>query len=619
MQEAAQPDLPTHPLGGRYRVIRAIGHGGMGTVFEAVHVGTGRAVALKLLHFRCATDGALRARFEREARAATSVAHPNVVEVLDVGTAEDGRPFLVMELLEGESLRARLDRVHRLEVGETAYIGASVLVALGAAHGSGVVHRDVKPDNVFLAHGAPRPRVKLLDFGISKLFGPDGMDLGMTTTGTVLGTPRYMSPEQARGRPDLDHRVDVFAAGVLLYEMLAGRRPYEADSYNALVVALVEESPPPLASLRAEVPADLRDVVAAALARDRQERPSIAEILRVLRAHVPPDSLDEVLAAEPPAPRGPISGQQRAAIESATTRLERPGPATEQLVSAAAPPPRRRVLLAALALAGLAGAAAVAARVVHLGPRLRVGVFRHLTLDSTGQDAAAFPDALARALGRDVETVWIEGRFEGFAALAAGKLDLTVLDARSFVGASARTPGLDLLATTLVDGAASYHGVIVARAGRGPATLEALRGRTLCWVSPMSKSGYLFPRALLRQRGLDPDRAFGRVVYTGDHIASMQAVLAGECDAAAVGKYALGRGDAHGLATKELAVLASTEAIPYDAIVARPGLPARDRAALVGALLALRPTGALGRVTGFSRANPADYDALRRLLANEAP
>ncbi|MEK6607462.1 MAG: serine/threonine-protein kinase, partial [Myxococcota bacterium] len=199
---------PGHLLAGKYRVVKPLGVGGMGQVFVVEHVGIGRRFALKVLLPEFRGNKELVARFEREARMAAGISHEHVVQVTDVDFDEQGSPFFVMELLEGESLEDVIARDAPLPLGRAVAILDQVLDGLGAAHARGIVHRDLKPANVFLAKGGKLPKVKLLDFGISKQATQDPADVGLTRTGMVMGTPQYMAPEQARGSRDVDHRVD---------------------------------------------------------------------------------------------------------------------------------------------------------------------------------------------------------------------------------------------------------------------------------------------------------------------------------------------------------------------------------------------------------------------------
>ena len=258
----------------KYQVEDMIGRGGMGVVYRAEHVALGRKVAVKVLlrGHEAGTDA--KKRFDREARAAGRLGHPNIVQVFDLGALPDGSPYLVMELLEGEPLSSRLGIEGALPVADACEIVAEVLSALEAAHQGGIIHRDLKPDNVFLSrHGG----VKLLDFGISK---HTDETLSLTQTGAILGTPYYLAPEQARGERGLDGRVDVWAAGVLLYECLTGVRPFVGDNYNQLLSRILTSRPAPPSRVRPSIPAELEGVVLRALAFDPADRFASAAEMR---------------------------------------------------------------------------------------------------------------------------------------------------------------------------------------------------------------------------------------------------------------------------------------------------------------------------------------------------
>jgi serine/threonine-protein kinase len=225
-----------------------------------------------------AEDAAARARFKREAKAAASVGHPSIVDIHDVGTSDNGSLFLVMEHLQGESLAASLERRSRLDISLGIYVACQVLSALDAAHAQGVVHRDLKPDNIFLVDARQTlPLVKLMDFGISKIISPDDTRTGLTKTGASIGTPHYMSPEQATGKKAIDHRCDIYSVGVVLYRSLTGDVPYYAENYLALIheIAFGEMEQP--RDLRPEIPVELEEVISTALSREREERFSSAK------------------------------------------------------------------------------------------------------------------------------------------------------------------------------------------------------------------------------------------------------------------------------------------------------------------------------------------------------
>ncbi|HWM84821.1 MAG TPA: serine/threonine-protein kinase [Kofleriaceae bacterium] len=258
----------------RYEIIRKIGQGGMGAVYEATHKLIGKRMAVKVLLDKYAQKDPIVARLEQEARLASQIGHTNIIDITDIGQTEDGRTFVVMEFLEGESLGALIARSGRLDTRRAIGIARQVASALSAAHEKEIVHRDIKPENIFLLRRGEDDFVKVVDFGISKSIRPESGDESprLTQTGMVLGTPLYMSPEQARGDEQLDHRIDVYALGVILYEMVTAEVPFRGTNYlNILSQVLSEEATPP-SQLNPEVSADLEAVILKTMEKDRDER-----------------------------------------------------------------------------------------------------------------------------------------------------------------------------------------------------------------------------------------------------------------------------------------------------------------------------------------------------------
>jgi serine/threonine-protein kinase len=260
----------------------------MGSVYHAVNDSIGRRVAIKLLDPRLANQSEFMRRFQMEARAAAVIGHPGIVDVLDMGQTDEGAPFIVMEYLEGATLSAHLRQHGPLTPAGVAAVVAPVLDALSAAHAAGVIHRDLKPGNIFLV-SRPHPTVKILDFGISKFDGPQGGSV-TTNTGTTLGTPSYMSPEQVRGSRQLNSTTDLYAVGALLYKMLSGRPPFEADSDFALVARVLTEEHLSLVKACPEVPLALALLVDSLLEKAPEDRPRDAlAVKKTLLAAVTPD------------------------------------------------------------------------------------------------------------------------------------------------------------------------------------------------------------------------------------------------------------------------------------------------------------------------------------------
>jgi predicted ATPase/tRNA A-37 threonylcarbamoyl transferase component Bud32 len=292
-------------LAGRYRIGAEIGRGGVGRVFEGVDTRLQRRVAVKLLHARELRHEQL-ARFRREAMAAGSLGHPNIVQITDFVAASSEPPFLVMERLDGESMSQLLIREGTIAVERAAFIASQVLSGLAAAHAAGIVHRDVKPGNVFLTEVAGvKDIVKLLDFGVAKLVGDPGSDERdphLTDESAAIGTPVYMAPEQARGGA-ISPETDIYAVGVLLYIALTGREPFYARGYGELVAKILETEPPSIASIRAGVPEALAEVVERAMRKVRSARFASAESMRAALAPWAAPTLEDSAVREVGVPR----------------------------------------------------------------------------------------------------------------------------------------------------------------------------------------------------------------------------------------------------------------------------------------------------------------------------
>jgi eukaryotic-like serine/threonine-protein kinase len=259
---------------GNYRAVSLLGEGGMGAVYLAEHPAIGRRVAVKVLHKNYIRDENLLTRFLNEARAANAIRHPNIIEILDSGTIADGTPFLVMELLEGESLGTRIRRDGALSIQTAVEFCYQTASALGAAHKKGIVHRDLKPDNLFVVpdpHDPERERIKVLDFGIAKL-QQSANDSVKTRTGTLMGTPIYMSPEQCRGTKTVDHRSDIYSLGIIFFEMLCGQPPFVSEGFGELVNMHLNVAPQAPSTQNAKVSPTIDAIVLKMLSKNPDER-----------------------------------------------------------------------------------------------------------------------------------------------------------------------------------------------------------------------------------------------------------------------------------------------------------------------------------------------------------
>ncbi|MBN1774786.1 MAG: protein kinase [Deltaproteobacteria bacterium] len=342
-------------LAGRYRIARRIGEGGMGVVYEAEHVELGKPVALKILREDFTHKQDLVERFKQEARSAASIGHENIIDVSDFGTTEDGGIFFAMELLRGEDLADLLQREVRLPLERAARIIAQMCRALHAAHQKGIIHRDLKPENVFLVRKEERRDVvKVLDFGIAKMTTLDAEGRRLTKTGVIFGTPEYMAPEQARGQT-LDLRVDVYATGVMLYEMLAGKVPFTGESFMAILTQHLFSEVKPLSQVApdVEVPAAVESVIYKAMSKDRDERyATMLEMLEDLQRALQGVPIEHRRSTLPPIAMRPSRGDAK--------RPERTS-GTEGPVAAAGTRRRSRRMAPALLFVALLLAAAGAA------------------------------------------------------------------------------------------------------------------------------------------------------------------------------------------------------------------------------------------------------------------
>src|SRR5450432_3925243 len=349
-----RPEHPSLPEGtlvaGKLRIVRELGIGGMGTVYEVEHELTRHRRALKILHARAAQEPSAVARFLREASAAARIGNAHIAETFDAGRLDTGEPYLVMELLEGETLDQRLQRVGAIGPSELAELVSQACDGVQAAHDAGIVHRDLKPENLFVTVRDGRPFVKILDFGISKFDSVRTGSLGVTTEGALIGTPYYMPPEQVRGEKTIDAKADVYALGVILYECAAGARPYEANTVEHLAVLIHQGKATPLAERVPSLPPAFCEVVHRAMAVERDQRfQSARELADALAPMVSLASLASLASAAPTAGRGPsVAAHAGHTIPPNGRVVIRPSSAVtatglaETMSSDPAPPPGRR-------------------------------------------------------------------------------------------------------------------------------------------------------------------------------------------------------------------------------------------------------------------------------------
>ena len=369
-------------VGGRYELEELAGSGGMSSVYRAHDRLLERKVALKILHQRYGDDDEYVERFRREARAVAQLAHPNIVTVIDRGE-DEGRQFIVFEYVEGENLKQLVERVGPLPIGDVLELGTAVASGLAFAHERGIVHRDVKPQNVLLNGDG---RAKVTDFGIARSLD---VEHGVTQTGTVLGTSNYIAPEQAGGKA-VSRESDVYSLGVVLFELLTGRVPFDGESFVAVAMQHLSEPPPSVLSLRPDTPPRLAQLIDAALAKDPSDRPSMEQVVAELEALRVDGAAHDTIATTP------VAARRRARARSGSRSTPWP------------------LLLAGLGavLLGLAFGAFFLTRddgggeggaATTAGP---IAVHAVESYDPDGDDGSEHPEAVPRATDHDPATYW---------------------------------------------------------------------------------------------------------------------------------------------------------------------------------------------------------------------
>ncbi|HXX69132.1 MAG TPA: serine/threonine-protein kinase [Polyangiaceae bacterium] len=461
-------------IAGKYRLVRPLGAGGMASVWSATNVFTERGFAIKFMLPQVARTPEAARRFLLEAKVSGRLNHPNIVEMIDVGQTEDGSLFLVMELLSGQSLDDAIRRRERpMKVGELTRAMRDVAAALAEAHRMGVIHRDLKPTNVFLhTDRGGRTVPKLLDFGVSKVLKDDACEGALTAVGTILGSPFYMSPEQAMGADDVDGRTDVFAFGSILFEALTGERPYEASNLSSLLIAIATTPPKDIDAHAPQMPEPLRALVRDCLICDKTKR--IASFTEVL------ERLDPLLAS----------------LEKSELVLPSPKIATSLSVdgspSRKSDPPRRRTSdrpppLASLDVGGssppisipMSAPIFVPDRSMRLGaPISRLGRARPLTRSVLGVLAGAAAIVIVAGFVRhEVPTIHaVSG------AAARQGLPVAIAATVPAPAASARDESLRNVPTVSVDALpVAPHGSAARAKGTGRLTITAKGGK--CWMT----------------------------------------------------------------------------------------------------------------------------------------
>ncbi len=649
---------------GKYDLVARIAKGGMAEIYLARQhgmVGFSRLVVIKCILPHLAEEPQFVRMFLEEARIAALISHPNVVQIFDVGEFE-GHYFIAMEYINGPPVATVVRKLRAKRAAIPWEVAAEIVAqacdGLHAAHElkdyAGellqLVHRDVSPHNLMIGEGG---LVKLVDFGIAKA----QISTVQTRTGAIKGKYPYMSPEQCRGEP-LDRRTDLFSLGAVFFELVSGRRLFQRQNDLMTLKAITEEPIPFAREVQPDVPEEVSALIHRCLERDPGARfPSAAAMGAVVRKVV------SVLGAEPGpavvaryleqhhadllltrsealkrAGELPVEGDRVPMMgglgsRSGTAEGERgsASPSRARPTAATRKVPRRRVALIVGGAAVVLGAGA-AGLIYRLrrgpaleGPPLLFGLPPSFPAEVTQREMRPFLDYLGRRVGRPVELRVVKSYHALREELVVGRLHLANMPPLQFVLAQHARPDLKVLVSNLYEGSGSYQALLITRDDAKIATAAELRGKHFCYVDRESTSGYLLPRLYLRKHGLDPDRAFASVRFSGDHIAVMKEVISGRCDAGAIYSGAMNVAYQHGVASSRLRLLTAVGQLPYDLICASPTLGAPLLRALERALRELDPKRDLGRevvgdtfrISGFTAPRVADFDGVREAARAE--
>ncbi len=719
-------------IAGKYVVKKLIGEGGMGVVLEAENTVIQLPVAIKLLHNVLAQNENAMKRFQQEARTATATGHAHIVEIYDMGETEDGSPFIVMELLKGGNLQQLLRQEKALDPFRAARICIQLLSALSVVHAREILHRDLKPANVILISGkGKKDFVKLVDFGISKIHEHRMEQKHLTATGVVMGTPHYMSPEQARGEKEIDHRADLYAVGAILYRCVSGRVPYPGKNYNQILARILAEPPPPVKEIRPETPLVLSEIISKAMARRTDDRyktaaafasdlaefcninisVSSSDLKRVSYAEaaaVRAIDEDETATAETIAAKqsskelettrpiarisrsktpvssgswkeegsadvdesGAVGGKDVSGDIVSRTEKLKPGGTGRNInaetmdekkdgkeVSSKSPvsisrEQRRHRFRWWMILGGGAFALAATAVFMFVGgrfskdegascPLIEFAIHKRPVVFVLGQHMSAedrkriYSDAtefLKKRLRRPIkietpEKMWTSEDLDLLGRkLLEGKFDLLAISPMLYVELKEMHPEIEVLAMPRFQQAESFQGLILAREEDKITGLQDFKGRTFCWVSKNSTSGYLFPRMKIRSEGLDPDNLFSETIMAGSHKKALNMLQEGKCDGAAVYGMSFQEHRLRREIYTPLRTVTTTDPIPSDAICVGPGMDKEWRSKILETLLefdrkkhgADRGSELESVVSSFIKADDSVYDTIRRAIKEES-
>ena len=597
---------------GKYVIQAEIGRGGMGAVYRGYDPDLERPVAVKVLAPHLVWQREFVERFLREARAAARLKHPAIVTIYDVGQ-ESGWYYFVMEYLEGQTLGEMIEQRGPLPLSEVLTLLRPLAAALDYAHTQGIVHRDVKPDNIIVGSSGS---AQLTDFGIARA----AQETRMTSTGMIMGTLEYMSPEQAQGIK-AEARSDQYSLAVVAYELLSGQVPFEADSTAGLLYKVAHEPLPSIRELRPDLPADVGEVLSRALAKSPDERYATAtDFVEALEGQ----AVERPTSAPhaPPAreqQRVPVWGWALGGLVSLLLLFLilwgmggfPVGLSSEEKLSTKAPPHTETPRLYD---AGLSSEE-------KLGTEENPIIMSFVPSGDTQEILASgkeLADMISEKTGLAIE-VNVNADYAAVCeAMGAGKAHIGWLNTFSYMLANEKY-GVEVGLVAERYGMTLYKGQINVRVDSGIASLADLKGKVMCWVDSNSTSGYIIPRIMLKANGIDPDTDFAQTVEAGSHDNVITQVYNGDCDAGATYDDARSSVEEDLPDVKEqVIILATTTDIPNDSVSFIKDFPKDMREDIINALLEIAQSekgqqvlNGLYSIAGLQKAKDSFYDAFR--------
>jgi phosphate/phosphite/phosphonate ABC transporter binding protein len=646
---------------GRYTILEQLAVGGMATVylgFETGETGLQRVVVLKQILPKHSDDESFKRMFMQEARLAANIHHPNVVEIHELGLSDD-QPFIAMEYVAGVPLNLLMR--HTQEEGVPIPVGVAIGIiaqACAGAHAAheltdpsgeyaNLVHRDLTPHNLIIGESG---HVKVLDFGVAKA----SSNQEKTQTGMLKGKLPYMSPEQL-WQKELDRRSDVFTLGVVLWELLLGKRLFQREAEVATINAVLNSTLPKIEAIRTDVPDSIVDAAMRALAKEPSERFESADALKhALLDAGRADQLDssedfiqsfvqQQLGPNLQARRAEVSAQVEMSINRVPSETVTASPPDDERSTSAALTTKgikRGVLAGALGgfiiVGSTIGVLSQTGIVGNNETRIGSGpsdpsaitIMLAPTVDPQilSRDLEPLKKYLSRTMGRPVDWRFAATYSETSEALLDKKVPFASLPPTLYVQTAAANTDVELVVVKVHSGSTGSDGVLLVRESAQLQGIDDLKGRKICYTDPQSTTGYILPRAHLRQHGIDPDKDLQTpAIISGNHLQLIKDVIDGRCDVGGTFTAAYMAADSEDIQSAQARVLAITGRTPHDAIVAGPGVPSDLTAQLRQAFLDFDPmreagTQALGeveRITGFSQVSDDVYDSVRKALDAE--